>query len=133
MTKKAVALFIAMFVAGFTAIGAVAASRDDDPETVMITLRAKAGAEAELALVIADHWATATKLNLVRAEPHLTVRTKAVGGKVSFVDIFTWRDRDIPDNAPAAILKIWGDMSRLTESRDGRPGIDITEVTLTGK
>ena len=132
MIKKPVALFIAALVVGFAAaLGA--APRDDDPETVMITFRAKAGAERELAQVIADHWATARQLNLVQADPHVTLRTKAVAGKTSFVEIFTWRDRDIPDNAPPAILKIWDEMNRLTESRDGRPGLDITEVTLTGK
>jgi hypothetical protein len=56
-----------------------------------------------------------------------------VAGKTSFVEIFTWRDRDIPDSAPPAILKIWDEMNRLTENRDGRPGLDIMEVTLTGK
>lgn len=133
MTRKAIGLFVAGLLVAGGAVAAVAAARDDDPETVLITFRAKAGAEAELAQVIADHWATATKMNLVRAEPHVTVRTKGAAGKISFVDIFTWRDRDIPDNAPAAIQKIWGDMSRLTESRDGRPGIDIAEVTLAGR
>jgi hypothetical protein len=131
MAKKGIGLFIVVLLAGVAA--AVAAARDDDPETVMITLRAKAGAEAELAQVIADHWATATKMNLVNAEPHVTVRTKGAAGKICFVDIFTWRDRDIPDNAPPAITKIWEEMNRLTESRDGRPGIDIAEVTLAGK
>jgi hypothetical protein len=133
MAKKVIGLFIVVLLVGFAAAAAVAATRDDDPETVMITLRAKAGAEAELAQVIADHWATAKRMNLVSAEPHVTVRTKGAAGKICFVDIFTWRDRDIPDNAPPAILKIWEEMNRLTESRDGRPGIDIAEVTLAGK
>ena len=132
MVKKTVAFFMAALVVGFAA-ALDAAARDDDPETVMITFRAKAGADHELAQVIADHWATATKLNLVRSDPHVTLRTKAAAGKVSFVEIFTWRDRDIPDNAPPAILKIWDEMTRLTETRDGRPGLEITEVTLAGK
>jgi hypothetical protein len=99
----------------------------------MITFRAKAGAERELAQVIADHWATARKLNLVLGDPHVTLRTKATAGKTSFVEIFTWRDRDIPDNAPPAILQIWDEMNRLTESRDGRPGLDIMEVAVATK
>jgi hypothetical protein len=131
--KKSFAIFIAMFVVGMTVAGTVAASHDDDPETVMITFRPKAGAEAELAQVIADHWVTAKKLNLVHSEPHVTVRTKEAAGKATFVDIFTWRDRDIPDNAPPAIQKIWEAMGRLTETREGRPGIDIKEVALAGK
>ena len=46
-------------------IGGLGAVRDDDPETMMITLRPKAGAEAELKTVIAAHWDTARRLNLV--------------------------------------------------------------------
>lgn len=110
--------------------GVIAAGRADTPETVMITLRPKPGAEQQLAAVIADHWATARKLDLVRADPHLTVRLKDEGGRPVFIDTFTWRDRDIPDNAPPAILTIWSEMNRLTEGRDGRPGLAITEVTL---
>ena len=132
MIKKAVGLFVAMLVAGF-AVAVFASARDDDPETVMITFRAKAGAETELAQEIADHWATAKKMDLVRVDPHVTVRTKDQGGQPCFIDIFTWRDRDIPDNAPQAIQKIWGDMGRLTETRDGRPGIDIKEVMLASR
>ena len=49
-------------------------SAADEPETVMVTFHAKAGAEAMVAQVIADHFATARQLNLVLAEPHLTVR-----------------------------------------------------------
>ena len=133
MTNNTTGLFIAALLVASGAAAVVAAARQDDPETVMITFRAKAGAEAELAQVIADHWATAQRLHLVGAGPHVTVRTRGAAGTIAFVDIFTWRDRDIPDNAPAAILKIWGDMGRLTERRDGRPGIDIAEVMLAGR
>ena len=110
--------------------GVVVAARSDTPETVMITFRPKPGQEQQLAAVIADHWTTARKLNLVQADPHVTVRLKDEAGRPVFVDTFTWRDREIPDNAPPAILKIWSEMNRLTEGRDGRPGLDITEVTL---
>lgn len=130
MTKRTLAAAIGLVLGVVSAAAIVAAADDDTPETMMITLRPRAGADQELAGVIADHWATARKMNLVRPEPHVTVRTKDEAGRPVFVDIFTWRDRDIPDNAPAAILKIWGEMNRLTESRDGRPGLDITEVKL---
>lgn len=122
-------IFLLLAALGSTA-GLIAAAQSDTPETVMITFRPKPGAEQELAAVIADHWATARKLNLVRPDPHVTVRLKDEGGRPVFVDTFTWRDRDIPDNAPPAILKIWSEMTRLTERRDGRPGLDIAEVTL---
>ena len=50
------------------------APRADRPETVMVTFHAKAGAEAELAQVIANHWKTAVVLKLVNPAPHLTLR-----------------------------------------------------------
>jgi hypothetical protein len=109
-------------------VGALGAFRDDDPETMMITLRPKAGAEAELKTAIAAHWDTARRLNLVLPEPHVTLELKDETRAIYYVDVFTWRDRDIPDNAPDAILRIWDDMNRLTAPRGERPGLDIREV-----
>ena len=104
----------------------------DEPETVMITFHAKPGADAELARVIARHWETARRLNLVTDAPHVTVRGNDNANQVYFVDIFTWRDASIPDAAPAAISAIWAEMSRLVESRGGRPGLSIAAVSLVG-
>jgi hypothetical protein len=101
----------------------------DDPETVMITLRAKPGGP-ELAAVVARHWETARRLNLVRDEPHVTVRGTESGDTVYFVDIFTWRDAGIPDAAPPEIQAIWTEMNRLVEGRAGRPGLEIAIVEL---
>jgi len=109
-------------------VGGLGAFPDDGPETMMITLRPRAGAEAELKTVIAAHWDTARRLNLVRPEPHVTLELKDDARAIYYVDVFTWRDRDIPDNAPEAIQKIWNDMQRLTAPRDTRPGLDIREV-----
>lgn len=107
------------------------AARDaEQPETVMVTLRSRAGAEQELAQTIARHWDTARRLNLVQPDPHITVRGADDSGKPYFVDIFTWRDAAIPDAAPPEILAIWTDLNRLTEGRDGRPGLEFIEVRI---
>ena len=112
---------------GLAAVATTAAPAD--PETVMVTLRAKAGAEAELAKVIADHWTTARRLDLVRPDPHVTLKGQDASGTY-FIDIFTWRDASIPDNAPADIKKIWDDMTRLTEARGGHPALAFAEMTV---
>jgi len=112
---------------GLAAVGTMAAPAD--PETVMVTFRAKAGAEAELAKVIADHWTTARRLDLVRPDPHVTLKGQDASGTY-FIDIFTWRDASIPDNAPADIKKIWDDMNRLTEARGGHPALAFAEMTV---
>ncbi len=103
---------------------------------MMITLHAKAGAEAELAQVIARHWETAQRLKLVTNTPHVTLRgaEPAEGAmRTFFVDVFTWRDASIPDAAPKEIQAIWADMNRLVEKRNGRPGLTIDEVALVAK
>lgn len=104
-------------------------SAADKPETVIVTFHAKHGAEAALTKAIADHFVTALRLKLILAEPHLTMRMNE-GGETALVDIFTWRDGSIPDDAPPAILAIWTQMAQLTESRGGKPAIDIAQATL---
>jgi hypothetical protein len=100
------------------------------PETVMVTLRAKPGAEAELERVIARHWETAHQMKLVRDAPHVTLRGTEEGNKVYFIDLFTWRDGGIPDAAPADIQAIWSDMNRLVEARGGHPGLEFVAVSV---
>ena len=110
----------------------IAQARPEQPETVMITLHAKAGAEAELAQVIERHWDTVRRLKLVLDTPHLTLRS-AEGGQGDFIEIMTWRDASIPDSAPTEIQKIWGDMNRLVEKRGDRPGLSIVQMVLVSE
>lgn len=105
----------------------------DEPETVMVTLHAKAGHEADAVRVLGKHWETARRLNLVRDTPHLTLRSDESGNTASFVEIFTWRDRSIPDRAPEAIRKIWDEMNAVAEARAGRPALEIVEVSIVGE
>ncbi len=95
-------------------------------ETVMVTCYAKSGNEAELARVLARHWTTVRDLKLVADAGHLTLRGKQVGGQTFFVEIFTWRDSAIPDNAPAPVQAIWAEMNRLADK------IEIVEVDIIG-
>lgn len=117
------------WLAAILVSSAVGGVRAEEPETVMITLHAKAGAEAELAQVIARHWDTARRLKLVRDTPHLTLRS-AEGGQTDFVEIMTWRDASIPDAAPPEIQKIWADMNRLVEKRGSAPGLRIEQMSV---
>jgi hypothetical protein len=114
-------------------IGAFSSARlraEDVPETVMVTLHAKPGAEAELARVLERHWETVRRLDLVLPATHVTLRGTDGGNRTYFVDIFTWRTAEIPDHAPAEILAIWKDMNALVEPRGGKPGLSITEVSI---
>ena len=99
------------------------------PETVMVTYHAKVGSEAALANAIAKQWAAANRQKLVLETPHTLVRGDEQG-KTYFVEIFTWRDANIPDAPPAAIQNIWAEMSQLVESRGARPSIDFAAVSV---
>lgn len=101
----------------------------EQPETVLITLHAKAGAIDSLADVVARHYDTARRLNLLApAAPHLTLQAKDADNRPYLVEILTWRDASIPDAAPPDIQAIWKEMNSLVEPRSGRPGLDIVEV-----
>jgi hypothetical protein len=102
----------------------------DAPETVMVTLHAKPGGEEELARVIANHWTTARQMNLVHDSPHVSIRGMEDGNKAYFIEIFTWRDAHVPDAAPAEIRRIWDDMNRLVEARDGHAGLEFVVVSV---
>jgi hypothetical protein len=60
---------------------------------------------------------------------HVTLRRAEADGKLSFVEILTWRDASVPDNAPKEIRSLWDEMNKLVEPRGGRPGLDIAEMT----
>jgi hypothetical protein len=107
-----------------------AQQKSQPPETVMVTLHAKPGAEAELQRVLARHWTTAHDMKLVADAPHVTIRGAEDGDKTYFVDIFTWRDAAIPDSAPPEIRKLWDDMNRLVEARGSRPPLEFVPVSV---
>lgn len=100
------------------------------PETVMITLRVRGGAEQRLADTLARHYAVARRLHMILdAAPHLTLRSIDEHGRAYFVEILTWRSAATPDNAPAAVQAIWRDMNALVEPRDSHPGLEIAPMT----
>ena len=119
--------FVALTCAGL-ADGAAQARRDNS-ETVMVTCRPRPGAEADLERVLARHWDALRRLDLARESPHVRLRGRE-SGQPFFVEIFTWRDADIPDNAPAEVQALWGEMNALVEKRNGRDGIEIAEMSL---
>jgi len=105
----------------------------DQPETVMITLHAKPGAESSLARVIERHWETVRRLNMVTDAPHVTLRGTENRDKTYFIEIMTWRDASVPDNAPPEILALWKELNELVEPRNGQRGLDITEMAIVAR
>jgi hypothetical protein len=118
-----------MAIAAILSIAAYGTVRAAEPETVMITLHPKAGAEQALADVIARHYETVRRLDMLHdGAVHVTLRGADEGDRPYFVEILTWRDGSVPDTAPKAVLAIWNEMQALVEARGGRSGLDIVPV-----
>ena len=105
-----------------------------DPETVLVTYRAKPGSEAELQAVLSRAWQVYRSEHLVHVEPHIIVRDTEDGGKTRYVEIFTWVSHAAPEHAPDSVKAIWKQEHSLCEERNGHSGIEGGEVDLlTGK
>jgi hypothetical protein len=98
-------------------------------ETIYSIAHVKRGMETQYAELSAKSWAIYRKLNLVLPAPHIVVRGEDSQKLPYFVEIFTWRSAEIPDHAPAEVRAVWQELESACEKRDGRPGIDFTEVT----
>lgn len=111
-------------------VSAATARQESETETVLSTLRCRAGKENELQSTLAQEWTTLRKLNLVLADPHILLKGKDDGGKPIFVDVFTWRDHDAPDHVPPEVQAIWNHLQALVEARDGHKGIEFPEFEI---
>src|ERR1043166_6590932 len=87
------------------------------PETVLSTFYPKPGKVAELLALLREEWSVYTRLNLVIGE-HRLFRATTEGGTSYFVEIFTWKDESIPDNAPPEVQKVWADLRANTSRLD---------------
>jgi hypothetical protein len=104
--------------------------KEDGPESVIVTYHVKPGQEEQLQDTLARAWALYQKEHMVAAQPHILVRDNDVGGRVRFLEIFTWASHAAPKDAPDSVKTIWGQMQSLCEPRDGHPGLDGGEVDL---
>jgi hypothetical protein len=101
-------------------------------ETIYSIAHVKRGMEAQYAELSAKTWAIYRRLDLVLPAPHVVVRGVDSQNLPYFVEIFTWKSAEIPDHAPAEVRAVWHELENACETRNGRPGIDFTEVTAVG-
>ena len=94
----------------------------EKPETVITTYYPKPGKDAEMIRILRDAWAIYTRLSLVTGQ-HQLYRATTEGGTSYFVEIFTWKDESIPDNAPPEVKRVWADMNANTSK------LDFAEIT----
>ena len=97
------------------------------PETIVSIARPKHGREADLLVAIRETRAVYERLHAVTGPWTLYRASDELGGAY-FIEIFTWRSGDIPDNAPPEIRAAWTKLESLVEKRNGRPGIEFYAV-----
>lgn len=97
-------------------------------ETIHSVAHVKPGHEAEYAQLSEKAWALYKRLGFVLDKPHVVLRGTDEKGRPYFVEVFTWKSPDIPDHAPGEVKAIWRQLEGACEARDGRPGIDFSEV-----
>ena len=100
----------------------------DTPETMLVSYHVKSGREVAFQGALARTWAVCRQDNLVLARPHLVVREKDDDGRTRFVESFTWVSHAAPDHAPPELKVAWRELESLCEPRDGKKGIDGSEV-----
>jgi 2-polyprenyl-3-methyl-5-hydroxy-6-metoxy-1,4-benzoquinol methylase len=97
--------------------------------TALCTYLVQPGKEELFGELLRRHWPTLRKYRLVTEDAALIYFGRDYSGPF-FVEILTWVDLLAPGRAywTPEINDIWTELYALTESRDGRPGIDYPSV-----
>jgi len=90
------------------------------PETVAVTYHFRESNEARLLDAIERQWSIGHERGYFVGDHAL------YQGRGFFLEVLTWRDGSIPDDAPAEILEIWKEMDGLVDHESG--GIEIRQV-----
>jgi hypothetical protein len=99
------------------------------PETVMATFRVKPDQLDAFLHLMPDYWTALHSRGLVVAEPHILLRG-VENGKPIVVEVFSWKNHEVPDHVPPAIQLYWDKINNMVEDRDGHKGIEFPEMTI---
>ena len=101
-----------------------------NPVTCMCVYQVRRGAESEFSELLAAHWPTLHRLELVTDDKPSMYQGKNDDDSPFFVEILTWRDEEAPNSAHelAEVMAIWEPMGKLCEDRDGRPAMEFPTV-----
>ena len=116
----------------FAVLTPAAKAQDDErafSETVMATFRIKSGRLDDFLKLMPGYWSALRADDLVLAEPHILLHGEE-NGKPIVIEIFTWKNHDAPDHAPADIQSYWNKFHEMTEDRNGHSGIEFPEMTV---
>jgi hypothetical protein len=104
-------------------------TKTEDPETVLATFRVKPDQLPAFFKLMPEYWAALRSQNLVLAEPHILLRGEE-NGKPIVVEVFSWKNHDVPEHVPPAIQAYWDKINKMVEDRDGHNGIEFPEMTI---
>jgi len=99
-----------------------------DPETVIARFQVKEGKEAEFEKAHTESWQAYLRLGMIEENPHLVLRGKDPAGKTYFVEILTWKDRNITMHPPEEVSALWTQLHAVCE-RIEFPEVQIVHST----
>jgi hypothetical protein len=108
---------------------AAAARQTEPPETVWVVFHVKRGQEANVRTLLAESWAAYVRKDMVLRQLHIIAQGSETGGEY-FLELLSWKNSDIPDNADAEIRALWKSLEAKCEPRGGDSGIVFREVQL---
>jgi hypothetical protein len=84
---------------------------------MLVIYRAKKGHDDALLELVKSHWPTIHKLGLATSTPARIWRTVDRDGRVSFVEMFEWKDAKAPEIAHETpeVMAVWEPMSSVME------------------
>jgi hypothetical protein len=101
-----------------------------DTETILSTYRVRPGQEQAFFVAVTRTWEIYRRLDAVLPRPHVLAKKVDEAGHTTYIELFTWRSGEIPDNAPSEIKAAWKELESLCKQTDGKSGISGEEVTV---
>jgi hypothetical protein len=122
-------LAVGLLVAAWQASLLAQDAKPDSPETVLATFRVKADQLDDFLQLMPKYRAALRENNLVTAEPYLLLQGEE-DGKPLVVEVFSWRNHEIPEHVPPEIQVYWNRINTMVEDRKSHKGIEFPEMHL---
>jgi hypothetical protein len=101
--------------------------------TVMATYRLKSGAEPAFVEVLRRHEPTLRELDLIEPDPVHVYRREDDQGRVTFVEVFTWRPGAVGRaHQHPAVAATWEVMEQHLEPHGDRPAMEFPHFAHFG-